>query len=94
MTLRQTGRLTASHNMTTLTLVVSCCSYKLVAEAGEISGTWRRGNVDCWKPLPCSEDVTVDTSMCIIVNCSYTLYQTVQQIHSSIQNPVCSHTVT
>jgi hypothetical protein len=32
--------------------VVSCCCEKLVAEAGDSSGTQRKGNVRCWKPLP------------------------------------------
>jgi hypothetical protein len=57
--------------------VVSCCCWKLVAEAGDSSGTQRKGNVCHWKPLPSSgsEDVTVDTGacayvcMCAKVNC-------------------------
>jgi hypothetical protein len=33
-------------------VVVSCCSEKLAAEAGYNSGTQRKGNVRRWKPLP------------------------------------------
>jgi hypothetical protein len=46
---------------------VSCCCEKLVAEAGDRLGTQRKGNVRRWKPLPSngSEDVTVDTSLCM-----------------------------
>jgi hypothetical protein len=55
-------------------VVVSCCWEKLVAEAGDSSGTHGRWeNVSRWKPLPSngSEDVTVETSMClcVTVNC-------------------------
>jgi hypothetical protein len=50
---------------------VSYCCEKLVAEAGDSSGTQRMGNVLPWKPLlsTSSEDVPVDTSVCMIVNC-------------------------
>jgi hypothetical protein len=50
---------------------VSRCCEKLVAEAGDSSGTQRKGNVRRWKPLPSngSEDVTVDTSVCVTVKC-------------------------
>jgi hypothetical protein len=46
---------------------VSCCCKQLVAEARESSGTQRKENVRCWKPLPSngSEDVTVYTSVCV-----------------------------
>jgi hypothetical protein len=46
---------------------VGCCCEKLVAEAGKSSGTQRKGNVRRWKTLPSngSEDVTVDTSVCV-----------------------------
>jgi hypothetical protein len=51
---------------------VSCCCEKLVAEAGDSSGTHRKGNVRSWKPLPNngSKDVAVDISVfvCVIVN--------------------------
>jgi hypothetical protein len=45
-------------------VVVSCCREKLVADAGDSSGTQRKGNVGRWKPLSSNgrEDVTVDTS--------------------------------
>jgi hypothetical protein len=33
-------------------VLVSCCCKKLVAEAGDSSGTRRKGKVPCWKPLP------------------------------------------
>jgi hypothetical protein len=38
---------------------VSCCCKKLVAEAGDSSGTQRMGNIRRWKPLPSngSEDI-------------------------------------
>jgi hypothetical protein len=51
-------------------LQFSLCE-KLVAEAGDRSGTQRKGNVRSWKSLSSngSEDVTVDTSACEIVNC-------------------------
>jgi hypothetical protein len=43
----------------------------VVTEAGDISGTQRKGNVRRWKPLPSndSEDVTVDTTVCVMVKC-------------------------
>jgi hypothetical protein len=46
---------------------VSCCCEKMVAEAGDSSGTQRKGNVRRLKPLPNndSEDVTVDTRVCV-----------------------------
>jgi hypothetical protein len=52
--------------------VVSCCCEKLVAEAGDSSGTQRKGNVRrCSRyQATASEDVTVDTSVCITVNCN------------------------
>jgi hypothetical protein len=72
MTLRQGGLLTASHNMTTLILVVVSC-YKLVAKARE------RGTVIVGSRCQAmAVTVTVDTSMFIIVNCSYALCQRVQ----------------
>jgi hypothetical protein len=48
---------------------VSCRCEKLVTEAGESSGTQRKGNVRRWKPLPSngSEDVNVDNSVCVCV---------------------------
>jgi hypothetical protein len=50
---------------------VSCCCEKLVADVGDSSGTQGKGNVRHLKPLPSngSEDVTVDTSVFVIVNC-------------------------
>jgi hypothetical protein len=59
---------------------VSGCCEKLVAEAADISGSQRKGNVRRWKPLPSngSEDVTVDTSVRVIVKCSHALYVRVQ----------------
>jgi hypothetical protein len=58
---RQTGRLTAGRNIT----------LTLVAEARDSSGTHRKENVGRWKPLPSndSEDVTMDTNLCVTVNC-------------------------
>jgi hypothetical protein len=60
-------------------VVVSCCCYKLVAKAGNNSGTQRKENVRRWKALTSngSENETVDTSVCVracvrvcvIVNC-------------------------
>jgi hypothetical protein len=43
----------------------------LVAEARDHSGTHRKENICHWKLLPSnsSEDMTVDTSVCVIVNC-------------------------
>jgi hypothetical protein len=43
----------------------------MVAEAWESSGTQRKRNVKNLKPLTSngSEDVTVDTGVCIIMNC-------------------------
>jgi hypothetical protein len=48
-------------------IVVICCCEKLVAETGDTSGTQSKGNVRRWKPIPSngSEDVTVDTNMCV-----------------------------
>jgi hypothetical protein len=45
----------------------SCRCEKLVAEAENRTGTKRKGNVRRWKPIPsnCTEDVTVNTSMCV-----------------------------
>jgi hypothetical protein len=45
--------------------MVSPCYWKLVAEAGDSSGTQRKGSVRGWKLLASggSEDVTVDTSV-------------------------------
>jgi hypothetical protein len=42
---------------------------KLVAGAGDSSGTERKENVFCWKPLQSigSKSVTVDTSVCVCV---------------------------
>jgi multidrug resistance efflux pump len=44
---------------------------KLVAEAGYSSGTQRKGNVHCWKPLPSNavKTVTENTSLFVIVIC-------------------------
>jgi hypothetical protein len=51
--------------------VVSCCCEKLVAEARDSLGTQRNKNVCHWKLLPSngSENVTVDTKVCVAVNC-------------------------
>jgi hypothetical protein len=45
---------------------VSCSYEKLVTEAGNSSGTQRKGNVRRWRPLRSngSEDVTVDIDVC------------------------------
>jgi hypothetical protein len=47
------------------------CREMMVAEAGDSSGTQRKKSVRHWKPLPRngSEDVTVDTSVSVTVNC-------------------------
>jgi hypothetical protein len=44
---------------------------ELVAEAGNISGIQRNGNARRWKLLPSngSEDLTMDTNVCVILNC-------------------------
>ncbi|PNF20005.1 hypothetical protein B7P43_G08649, partial [Cryptotermes secundus] len=46
-------------------VVVSCCCEKLVAQAGDSSGTQRKGNVLRWKQLSNNgiDDVIVDTSV-------------------------------
>jgi hypothetical protein len=41
-------------------------SEKLVSEAGDSSGTQRKGNVCHWKPLPSS---AVNTGLCVMVIC-------------------------
>jgi hypothetical protein len=67
--------------------VVSCCCEKLVTEAGGRSGTKRKWNVRCWKPVQStgSEDVIVDASVrvTVTVQCSHVLYE---KVPSSIQN--------
>lgn len=52
--------------------VVNCCCWKLVNEARNSSGTQGKGNIGLWKPLPSngSDDVSVDTSLCVTVNCN------------------------
>jgi hypothetical protein len=52
-------------------IVMNGYCQKLVAEAGDRSGTNRKENVNRWKPLPSNgrEDMTVDTNMCVIVKC-------------------------
>jgi hypothetical protein len=44
---------------------------KLLVRHENSSGTHKRGNVHCWKPLQThsSEDVILDNSVWIIVNC-------------------------
>jgi hypothetical protein len=71
---------------------VTCCCYKLVAEHGDRSGTQRKGNVQLWSPLPSnsSEDVTVDTGVCVCVcvrACVHACAYTHVCHQSSIQNP-------
>jgi hypothetical protein len=66
----------------------SCCQLLLleeVAEAGDSSGTERKGNVRRWKPLPSngSEDVTLDISVC-----NSGLYSVVTRCIKSPVNPV------
>jgi hypothetical protein len=50
---------------------VSGCCENLIAEAGDIMGAQRKRDVRRWKPLPNNgiKDVTVETSVCVIVNC-------------------------
>jgi hypothetical protein len=52
-------------------VIVRCCCEKLVAEATVSLGTQGKGNVHHWKLLPSNstENVPVDTSVCVIVNC-------------------------
>jgi hypothetical protein len=49
--------------------VDSCSCEKLVAKAGDISGTQRKGNVRRWKPLPSSsaKTMTEKAILCVIV---------------------------
>jgi hypothetical protein len=51
--------------------VVVVRSEKMVAEAGDISGTQRKGDIHRWKPLPSSavKTVTENTSLCVLVIC-------------------------
>jgi hypothetical protein len=51
-------------------VVTSRCCEVLVAEAMDSSGTQRKRNVRCWKPLPRNgnKHVTVDTSVCVSVS--------------------------
>jgi hypothetical protein len=46
-------------------------SEKLVAEAGDSTGTQRKGNVRFWKPLPSNavKTVTEKARLCVIVSC-------------------------
>jgi hypothetical protein len=46
---------------------MNCGRYKLVVEAGDRSGTQRKGNIRCWKPLRSNgiEDVAVETGVCV-----------------------------
>jgi hypothetical protein len=48
-------------------VIVSCCCEKLIAEAGDRSGTQKKGYFRGWKPLPSngSEEVTADTGVCV-----------------------------
>jgi hypothetical protein len=67
---------------------------KLIAEAGNSSLTEKKGNVRRWKPLPSndSENVTVDTSLCVIVIfTSCALRSPINPITNL--NPVYGHTV-
>jgi hypothetical protein len=50
-------------------VVVNYCCENLEDEAGDSSGTQRKGNIRRWKPLPSKgiEDVTVDTCVCVCV---------------------------
>jgi hypothetical protein len=44
---------------------------RFCSEAGDSFGTQRKENINRWKPLSSNgnEDVTVDTRVCVIVNC-------------------------
>jgi hypothetical protein len=59
------GELVSMMDYCCSSVVVSCCCFKLIAEARDSSETQRKGNVRRWKPLPSngSEDVTVNTSV-------------------------------
>jgi hypothetical protein len=52
-------------------IIMSCSCEKLVVEFGDSSGTQRKENVCRSKPLPSNdnEDVNVNTSVCVTVNC-------------------------
>jgi hypothetical protein len=65
---------------------VICFCANLVAEDGDSSGTQSLGNVRRWKPLPSkgSEDVTVDNSVCVTVNCKVWS----RAVSNSLINPV------
>jgi hypothetical protein len=79
-------------------VVVSCFCEKLVVDAGDSSGTQRKENVRCWKPVPSngSEDVTVATSVCVCetVNCEVQLRAVSKSpVNPAInRNPVYKHT--
>jgi hypothetical protein len=51
--------------------MVNCCCWKQVGEAVDSSEIQEKGNVRRLKPLPSnfSRDVTVDTNVCVTVNC-------------------------
>jgi hypothetical protein len=67
-----------------------CCRCELLlsAMARASSGTQRKRNVRRWRPLPSNgrEDVTVDTSMCVIVKCK----EQSRAVSKSPINPVIS----
>jgi hypothetical protein len=77
---------------------VSCCCEKLVAEAGDSSGTQRKENVRCCNPQLSngSEDVTVDTSVCVIVNCKVQSRAVSKCAINPVINPkpICNHSIT
>jgi hypothetical protein len=76
-------------------VVVSCFCENVVAEAGDSSGTQRKGNVRSWKPLPSNgnEEVTVDTVYvtvnCNVQSCAVPMSQIISIINPK---PLCSHT--
>jgi hypothetical protein len=49
---------------------VSCCCENQIVENGDLEETQRKVNTHCWEPLANngSDDVTVDTSVCVTVN--------------------------
>jgi hypothetical protein len=56
-------------------VIVSCCSKKLVAQTGDSSGNQRKGSVHLWKPLPSNGSETWLLCVCmrVIVKCKVQL---------------------
>lgn len=73
------AKLAVSWATRSLGLAENCCRCceKLVAEVRDSSGTQSKRNIHLWKPLlnNGSEDVTVDTTVCLCIKCSNAQYQ-------------------